>query len=243
MKINYLANTLRTAENIVCLAGKGMSREMGIHTYAENAKAYEIEELYGRSPEELYTAQCLATRPEKFYKYYKTEVLMQDQEPGAAYYALAEIQKKVNLSWIITRSIYDFPNRAGCQRVINLHGTIFESHCPRCGQKYQKEYILEAEKVPLCEKCGIPLNPGVTMMGEMVDNHTMTKAADAVSKADVLLVLGANLRSNICSDELQYFQGEKLILINSEKHYMDHLADISINENVEDVLQKLLELL
>ena len=168
---------------------------------------------------------------------------MQDQDPGAAYYALAEIQKKVNLSWIITRSVYDFPNRAGCQRVINLHGTIFESHCPRCGQKYQKEYILEAEKVPLCEKCGVPLNPGVTMMGEMVDNHTMTKAADAVSKADVLLVLGANLRSNICSDELQYFQGKKLILINSEKHYMDHLADISINENVEDVLQKLLELL
>lgn len=81
------------------------------------------------------------------------------------------------------------------------------------------------------------------MMGEMVDNHTMTKAADAVSKADVLLVLGANLRSKICMDELQYFQGKKLILINSEKHYMDHLADIAINENVEDVLQELLELL
>lgn len=46
MKINYLANILRTAENIVCLAGKGMSREMGIHTYAESAKAYEIEEMY-----------------------------------------------------------------------------------------------------------------------------------------------------------------------------------------------------
>lgn len=66
MKIEYLKKILQDAENVVCLAGKGMSREMGIHTYLEPARAYEIEKEYGRSPEELYTAQCLATRPEKF---------------------------------------------------------------------------------------------------------------------------------------------------------------------------------
>lgn len=243
MKIDCLRNTLQKAENVVCLAGKGMSREMGIHTYLETARAYEIEKAYGSSPEELYTAQCLATRPEKFYRYYRDEILMQDKEPGDAYNALAEIQKKIKLSCIITRSIYDLPNRAGCTNVINLHGTIFDSHCPRCGKKYSKEYILESNKVPLCEKCGVPLNPGVTMMGEMVDNHAMTQAADAVSHADVLFVLGANLRSKICLEELQYFHGKKLILINQEKHYMDHLADITINENVEDVLKQLVEML
>ncbi len=243
MKLDYLKDILQKAENIVCLAGKEVSREMGIHTYAEAEKAYEIEETYGSSPEELYTAQCLATRPEKFYEYYRNEVLMQDKEPSSAYYALAKLQTKVNLSWIITRSIYDLPGRAGCQNVINLHGTIFNSHCPRCGQHYSKEYILESKKVPLCEKCGVPLNPGVTMMGEMVDNHAITKAADAVSKADVLLVLGANLRSKICSEELQYFHGKKLVLINPEKHYMDHIADLVINENVEDVMNQLIAIL
>lgn len=243
MKMNYLKDMLQKADNIVCLAGKEMSKEMGIHTYWEAAKAYEIERIYGSSPEELYTAQCLETRPEKFYEYYRNEVLMQDKEPGEAYYALAEIQKKVNLSWIITRSIYDLPQRAGCKNVINLHGTIFNSHCPRCGKHYSKEYILESVKVPLCETCGVPLRPGVTMVGEMVDNHAITKAADAVSKADVLLILGANLRAKICSNELQYFQGEKLILINPEKHYMDHVADLVLNENVADVLKQIVELL
>lgn len=127
--------------------------------------------------------------------------------------------------------------------MINLHGTIFNSCCPRCGQHYSKEYILESDKVPLCEKCRIPLNPGVTMMGEMVDNRAITKAAEVVSKADVMLVLGADLRSKICLEELQYFHGKKMILINQEQHYMDYRADIVINGNMEKILKQLVEIL
>ena len=53
-------------------------------------------------------------------------------------------------------------------------------------KKYPVEYIREAKRVPLCTECNAPIRPGVSD-GEKVDNAVITKAADEVQKADVLL--------------------------------------------------------
>ena len=56
----------------------------------------------------------------------------------------------------------------------------------------------------------------------------MTKAAQEVEKADVLLVLGANLASALCSQMMQYYAGTNLILVSDTEHYSDQRADIVI---------------
>lgn len=76
-------------------------------------------------------------------------------------------------------------------------------------------------------------------MGEMLDNGLVSKASEEVSKADTLIVLGSNMKANLTSMMVQYFQGDKIILINEEEHYADRLADIVIHAKPMETLEKL----
>ena len=138
-------------------------------------------------------------------------------------------------------SAFYLPERAGCKNVINLHGSVYENYCPHCGKKYPVEYIREAKRVPLCTECNAPIRPGVCLMGEKVDNAVITKAADEVQKADVLLVLGTNLKTYLCTQLINYYEGDKLIVVNPEAHFSDKYADILVSERVDITLEKILK--
>ena len=96
-------------------------------------------------------------------------------------------------------------------------------------------------KVPLCEKCRVPIHPGVTLLGEMVEIGLTTKAADEVSKADTLLLAGTNMRAEEVQQFLCYFQGERVILIHSGTCYGDHEADYFVEASVSEMLPKVVE--
>ena len=80
-----------------------------------------------------------------------------------------------------------------------------------------------------------------SLFGEMVDNRIMTRAAEEVQRADVLLVLGTNLKSYLCTQLVTYYDGDKLVLVNAVPHFSDRLADISINDRVDNTLEKILK--
>ena len=122
-----------------------------------------------------------------------------------------------------------------------LDGSVYENYCPHCGKKYPVEYIREAKRVPLCTECNAPIRPGVCLMGEKVDNKVITKAADEVQKADVLLVLGTNLKTYLCTQLINYYEGDKLIVVNPEAHFSDKYADILVSERVDITLEKILK--
>ena len=123
----------------------------------------------------------------------------------------------------------------------SLHGNVYENYCPHCGKKYPVEYIREAKRVPLCTECNTPIRPGVCLMGEKVDNAVITKAANEVQKADVLLVLGTNLKTYLCTQLINYYEGDKLIVVNPDPHFSDQYADILVSERVDVTLEKILK--
>ena len=59
--------------------------------------------------------------------------------------------------------------------------------------------------------------------------------------ADVLLVLGTNLKTYLCEQLTGYYKGDKLILISPTKHFSDRYADVIIHESVEEALGKAVE--
>ena len=154
---------------------------------------------------------------------------------------MAELERRGLIHSIITRRVFGLPESAGCRNVINLHGSVYENYCQRCGRKYPVEYIRNSKRVPLCENCNTTIRPKVCLFGEMVDNQVITRAAREVQKADVLLVLGTNLKTNLCSQLVQYYEGTKLILVNAAPHYADRYADLLINERVDDTLEKIIK--
>ena len=75
--------------------------------------------------------------------------------------------------------------------------------------------------------------------GEMVDSRIMTRTTEEIEKAEVLLLLGTTMQSEVFSNYVRYYNGHNLIIIHKEEHYMDHKADLVIVEEPGNVLCQL----
>lgn len=236
-KIIRLQKILDESRYTVALCGSGMMEEGGFTGVKNQDKAYEIEQKYGYCSEELYTSAFYNARSELFFTFYRNEMVEHCPELTASGPAMAALEKNGHLHCVITSNIYDIPRRGGCKNVINLHGSIYENQCPRCKKQYPLEYIRHSpRKVPLCEKCNIPVRPLVSLFGEMVDSQRMTKTTLEISKADTLLLLGTSMDSDVFSHYIKYFSGRWLVIIHQRSHYRDGDASMVILDCPKNIL-------
>ena len=242
MKEKNILQILRESRYTVVLSGAELLKESGYPMLRDGDESYEIEEKYGYSFEEIFSSSFYSARKERFFRFYK-EVLLKAAEipPGQGFYDLKQLQDYGLIHSIITRRIAGLEDRVGCRNVINLKGTIYHNTCPNCGREYPMEYIRDAKGVPLCEQCLVAIRPDVCLFGEMIDNGLMTRAAEEIEKADVVLVLGASLHSPLCSQMLQYYNGTNLILVTESEHYSDQQADVIVYGRSDDFLGRLNE--
>ncbi|MDO4274455.1 MAG: Sir2 family NAD-dependent protein deacetylase [Eubacteriales bacterium] len=238
-KISWLRQTIERSNYMVCLMGVRVSSQCGCTNYRDEHDAYVIEGKYGYSPEEMFNATFYNTRVEQFYEFYKNDMINVLGEVGEGLKTMQRLEARGKLKSIITRDIFSLPKRAGCRNVYELHGSVFSNHCPHCGKQYSLEYIQQSDGVPKCQVCGTVIRPGVSMIGEMVDNGLISRAAEEVQKADTLLVMGCNLKSQLANTFLRYFTGEQLVLLNSQEHFADKKADLVIHGKPMDILKDL----
>lgn len=235
MSIRYLKEILKDSSSIVCLLGREAAAQNGGMFYQRDF-SYDIEMKYGISPDEIFSTTYYHNRPQEFFRFYREEVLMKRAEPDGVNYTLKRMQDDGKLAAIVTRGFYNSSQRVGCKNVIHLYGTVDDNHCPHCGEKYSAEYILKHRPIPKCQKCGTMIHPGVVLAGEMLDSTVVTRAAEAVSCADTLLVVGCNLASRLGS-LARYFNGNKIALVNTREHYTDRRADcVCIGPSLEEIL-------
>ena len=53
-------------------------------------------------------------------------------------------------------------------------------------------------------------------------------------------MLGSHLNSYLCNQLINYYEGDKLILVNETPHHAERLANIVIHERVDDLLERLI---
>lgn len=233
--IQQLRRVIRDANSIVAFCGFDMVSASGYADLGSDEAFYDIEERYHASTPELYSSRCFNTRPERFFEFYRNEVIG-EQQVSAGYYALAELERRGKIRSIITKDVHGLPQKAGCQRVIEPYGNIYKNECPKCKRQYGVDYIKAANKVPRCENCNAAIHPGVVLPGEMVPNHVMTAMVDAISRADVVLLLGMTDVFYELEKMLQYYKQDKLVYIRKTVMEPDERVNIFINDSVEAVL-------
>ena len=238
-RLILLKKMLLESDYLVILKGIGVSMECGCTSYRRSKYAYEIEEKYGRSPEEIFSAGFYNTRVREFFEFYKNDLISSLGEINDGLKTLKKLEDMGVLKMIITRDIFSLAHRAGCKNVIELHGSVYHNECPHCRRKYPLEYIRDSKGVPRCENCGTTICPQIVLAGEMVNNALSTKAADEVSKADTLLLLGCDMSSVLAESFLRYFTGKRVILIHNREHYADSKADLVIHGKSMDILAQL----
>ena len=240
MCYDQVRQLIKDSDRIVVLSGSAMMYECGLRGVRQEAYAYEVEEKYGYSPEEIASIECLNRRVDTFYRYYKNEIIDLDKmHPGTAHRAIAELEKRGKLKAVITREVYGLHKKAGIQSVIELHGNVDSNRCPRCGKRFGADYVASQPGTPLCDCCKVILKPGIALYGEAMDNGLMSKAAEMVQQSDMLLVVGNSTQSNLTRYVLQYYTGRRLVTINETPEPGDEAADYAIYGRCDEILPKL----
>ena len=237
--IRAFANIVKASSDIVFFGGAGVSTESGLKDYRSQGGIYTAVTEYGASPEEILSHDYFYARTEDFYRFYR-DFFMGEVQPNAAHYALAELEKMGKLKAVITQNIDNLHQKAGSERVFELHGTTEKYTCPVCGEPYTKQYLRECVGVPMCKKCPNPIKPDVVLYGEQLDDSTVSMAIDAISRADTLIIGGTSLAVYPAAGFLRYFCGRHLIVINRDDTRMDSRADLVFRDSIGEVMQALM---
>lgn len=239
--INKVRELIDSSNRIVVLSGLKTTLEAGLNGVRQEARAYDIESQYGYSPEEIATTEFLMRRVNLFYQFYKEEILDMDKMfPTEAHKAIARLEQRGKLLAVVTRSVYSLYQMAGINHVIELHGSVQKNTCTKCGRVYPADYIKKAEGIPLCESCKIVLKPGFALFGETIDNGKISQVADCVGQADLLLIAGSTVESYLSRYVLQYYKGNRLVLVNDQENLSDKKADYVLYGLCKDILPQII---
>ena len=113
-----------------------------------------------------------------------------------------------------------------------------KNYCDDCGKRYDVNAVLDADGVPRCT-CGGMIRPDVVLYEEGLDMNVMSKAVNYIANADVLIVGGTSLVVYPAAGLLQYYRGDKLVLINMSETSQDGNADLIIRGKIGEVLSQI----
>ena len=90
--------------------------------------------------------------------------------------------------------------------------------------------------MPRCPVCGGIVKPDVVLYEESLDQATVEGAVAAIGRAEVLIVGGTSLVVYPAAGLINYYRGDKLVLINRDPTPYDSRADLVIHDSIGKVL-------
>lgn len=234
--IEKLKEMVDNSHRIVFFGGAGVSTESQIPDFRSTDGLYHQE--YDYPPETILSHSFYVQRTEEFYRFYKNKMLFLNAKPNAAHIKLAQWEKEGKLSAIVTQNIDGLHQAAGSKTVYELHGSVHRNYCMSCHAFYDAAYIQNSEGIPTCSCNGI-IKPDVVLYEEGLDEETIQNAVDAIAHADMLIIGGTSLVVYPAASFVQYYHGNKLVLINRSETPMDSKADLVIHDSIGAVLSSL----
>jgi NAD-dependent deacetylase len=231
---------LERSERVVFFGGAGVSTESNIPDFRSEKGLYKAMSEYGYSPEHMLSRTFFMKHTEMFYDYYKKNLIYQEAMPNKAHITLAELEKEGKLIGVVTQNIDGLHQKAGSEKVFELHGSVLRNNCMDCGAYYDLDFIMDDNhckgSIPICPKCGGIIKPDVALYEEMLDDNVVSGAINAIAKADTLIVGGTSLVVYPAAGLINYFKGKEIILINKSETSYDNRASLVINDAIGKVL-------
>lgn len=236
-EIETLQKWINESSRIVFFGGAGVSTESGVPDFRSVDGLYN--QKYDYPPEEILSHTFYRRKPEEFYRFYRDKMIYTDALPNKAHLKLAELEEKGKLTAVVTQNIDGLHQAAGSKKVYELHGSVLRNYCENCGKFFDINYIIESDGVPKCDKCNGPIKPDVVLYEEGLDSNTMNGALNAISNADMLIIGGTSLNVYPAAGLIDYYRGNRLVLINMSKTPMDYKADLVIYDKIGKVLSQI----
>ncbi len=235
-QIEQLKQWVNESDNIVFFGGAGVSTESGIPDFRSVDGLYNQQ--YDYPPETILSHTFYRRNTEEFYRFYRNKMLCLDAKPNAAHLKLAQWEREGKLKAVVTQNIDGLHQAAGSEKVYELHGSVLRNFCEKCHKFYDVNYIADSEGVPKCT-CGGDIKPDVVLYEEGLDQNTLSGAIRAISEADVLIVGGTSLAVYPAAGLLDYYNGNKLVLVNKTPTARDGIADLVVQGSIGEIFSQL----
>jgi NAD-dependent SIR2 family protein deacetylase len=213
-----LAAFIADHPRLFVLTGAGVSTGSGIPAYRDADGRWSRkppmthqEFTHSESARKRYWARSLAGWP-----------AIAGAAPNAAHDALARLERAGRIARLVTQNVDGLHERAGSERVIDLHGRLDRVVCLGCAAVLPRSLVqrameeanpafvrdganiapdgdmdLEADfetfEAPRCPDCAGPLKPDVVFFGDGVPRTRVDAAFAALGEADAVLIVGSSL--------------------------------------------------
>ncbi len=203
----------------LALTGAGISTESGIPDYRGPTTRHR--------PRKPIQHRAFVTDPDARARYWARSALgwprFRGFEPNEAHRALAQLELRGAVTAVLTQNVDRLHTKAGSQRVLELHGSLYLVRCLTCGSTESRDALqerllganpgaaawtyslapdgdadippeaLEGFTVPACARCGGVLKPDVVFFGDNVPKARVDEAFALLEQAERLLVVGSSL--------------------------------------------------
>ena len=211
-KIEEFKELVEKSKRIVFFGGAGVSTESGIPDFRSKDGLYN--QKYDYPPEEILSHSFFMNKTAEFFKFYRDK-----------------------LNSLVTQNIDGLHQKAGSKKVYELHGSVLRNYCTACGKFHDAHSVFDTVGVPYCE-CGGVIKPDVVLYEEPLDDKVVRGAVKAIANADLLIIGGTSLTVYPASSYINYFSGDKMVLINKSSTTYDNIADLVIYQGLGEVFSK-----
>jgi NAD-dependent protein deacetylase/lipoamidase len=236
-KLAKVAEILRSGPRVAALTGSGISAESGIPTFRGK------EGLWRQfRAEELATPGAFARDPRLVWEWYDwRRGLIGGCRPNPGHQVLARWEKRFPGFVLITQNVDGLHRLAGSERVLELHGNIWEMRCTAEGTVTENRDSPLRELPPRCPGCGAPLRPNVVWFGESLTAETLQEAYAASGACDLMFVVGTSAFVQPAGSLplLAAERGATIVEINPDITPLTEAAAFSFREKAGEVLPQI----
>ncbi|HEX2433370.1 MAG TPA: NAD-dependent deacylase [Gaiellaceae bacterium] len=242
MSVSRLADLVRERGPAVVLSGAGVSTESGIPDFRSPTGIWTRYDPQGYA-----TIEAFRSDPVKIWDFYALRFrALTEAEPNAGHLALAGLEHDGHVRAVVTQNIDMLHKRAGSRDVVEVHGSIRTSSCPRCGASYgvgEVLRLLERASAPECPQCGEILKPDVVFFGELLPEAAIDRAYELARSTRLLLVVGSGLEVWPVSQlpEETQRKGGAVAIVNRGPTSFDDRAVVKIEGGAGETLAALVE--
>lgn len=232
---------IRAARRVAVLTGAGISAPSGIPTFRDPGGLWKNFRL-----EDYATPEGFKKNPEEVWRWYAWRYKkIREAKPNPAHHLLAELEREKGEGFLlVTQNIDGLHQRAGSERVVELHGSIHRARCTVCDFRTElpAPEKLENHLQPKCPMCGALLRPDVVWFGEYLPPGALEMAQTAFASAEVAMVVGTSavVEPAASLGRLAKHAGAYLIEVNPENTPLTLLADLALREGAVEGLARLL---
>jgi NAD-dependent deacetylase len=258
---------LEVRRRVVVLTGAGISTDSGIPDFrGPNGVWTRDPDAERRATLQVYLAEPAARRRAWQDRLHSPTLTA---APNAGHRALVTLERTGRLHTLITQNIDGLHQEAGNDpgRVIEIHGTMRQVVCLRCGQRCPAADVLDrvraGEEDPSCQApagpgpgglapagpgpdtpvsvCGGILKSATISFGQSLVAEDLRRAETAATSCDLLLAVGSTLAVFPAAGlvPLAARAGAAVVIVNGSDTDMDALADAVVNGSISELLPAL----